>query len=194
MHNKEAYTRQVIDNQLSNLGWKIKENVYLEEPRTKEEKKKLKSKRPDYVLYSSNSNIYEPLAIIEAKASMVGGLDGALDQASEYAKILNAPVVFATNGSFFKARHVKENKTLSYNGEDIDFLIREELLIKFKEKAIVDDRPKEVIISLSNLIKDFKAINNQLRKQGLMAGYERFSEFSTILFLKLFSEKNRARK
>ena len=185
----EAYTRQIIDSQLNNLGWVIKKNIFFEEPRTNEEKKKLEGKRPDYVIYSSNPNIYEPLAIIEAKTSVVKGLDGALDQASEYAKILGASVIFATDGSFIKTRHVKENKSLNYNGDEVDFFIKEELLVKFKEKAVVDDRPKEVVTSLSNLIKDFKAINKQLRKQGLTAGYERFSEFSTILFLKLFSEK-----
>jgi type I site-specific restriction endonuclease len=80
----EQYVRTKIDTQLSNLGWILNgsgRNVFLEEARTKEEKKILGGKRPDYVLYASDYSLYEPLAIIEAKSSKTKGLDGAIEQA-----------------------------------------------------------------------------------------------------------------
>ena len=64
----EAETRVLIDRNLENLGWKLSgkdQNVYYEQPRTEAEKKKLGGKRPDYVLYSKESD--RPLIVIEAK-------------------------------------------------------------------------------------------------------------------------------
>ena len=64
----EAATRLLIDRNLENLGWKLTgkdQNVYCEQPRTEAEKKKLGGKRPDYVLYSKESD--KPLIVIEAK-------------------------------------------------------------------------------------------------------------------------------
>ena len=64
----EAETRVLIDRSLENLGWKLSgkdQNVYYEQPRTEAEKKKLGGKRPDYVLYSKESD--RPLIVIEAK-------------------------------------------------------------------------------------------------------------------------------
>ena len=63
----EAETRVLIDRSLENLGWKLSgkdQNVYYEQPRTEAEKKKLGGKRPDYVLYSKESD--KPLIVIEA--------------------------------------------------------------------------------------------------------------------------------
>ena len=64
----EAETRVLIDRSLENLGWKLSgkdQNVYYEQPRSEAEKKKLCGKRPDYVLYSKDSD--KPLIVIEAK-------------------------------------------------------------------------------------------------------------------------------
>lgn len=55
----EAETRILIDRSLENLGWKLngkEQNVFYEQPRTEAEKKKLGGKRPDYVLYSKESD------------------------------------------------------------------------------------------------------------------------------------------
>ena len=55
----EAETRVLIDRSLENLGWKLsgkEQNVYYEQPRSEAEKKKLGGKRPDYVLYSKDSD------------------------------------------------------------------------------------------------------------------------------------------
>lgn len=101
----EQYVRTKINNQLFNLGWLLDggaKNVFQEEPRTRDERLKLKGKRPDYCLYSSDLNRYEPLAIIETKSVKNYGLDGAIEQGLDYAYSLNAPLVFATDGVFIK--------------------------------------------------------------------------------------------
>lgn len=190
----EQYVRTKINNQLANLGWYLTgatKNVFQEEPRTRSEKSSLKGKRPDYVLYSTDINRIEPLAIIETKSTKNIGLDGAIEQGAEYAYKLNAPIVFATDGVFYKTLHTKTNSPLSLNGEYVDTLIKETIALQFLTSNELDLRPKKIQTSLHTLIQNFKSINEILRKQGLTAGYERFSEFATILFLKLFSEKER---
>lgn len=64
----EADTRLLIDTALTNLGWKLDgkdKNVFVEQPKTETERKLLGGKRPDYVLYSNESD--RPLIVIEAK-------------------------------------------------------------------------------------------------------------------------------
>ena len=89
----EADTRFLIDRNLQNLGWRfegIDRNVYLEQPRSEKERKKLQGKRPDYVLYSKEDD-RNPLIIIEAKKKGER-IDTALEQGIRYAKALEAPV------------------------------------------------------------------------------------------------------
>ncbi len=98
----EQNVRTLVDGQLKNLDWNLqpgkKCNVFQEQPRTDKERKKLKGKRPDYVLYSSKeTHREEPLAIIETKKPGVN-LEEALKQGNWYAEKLNAPIVFATDG------------------------------------------------------------------------------------------------
>mgnify|MGYP002649462328 CR=1 FL=1 len=79
----EADTRLLIDTNLANLGWSLtgkNKNVFVEQPRTEEERKQLKGKRPDYVLYSKESE--RPLIIIEAKKKGEK-IDKALEQGIE---------------------------------------------------------------------------------------------------------------
>ena len=57
----EADTRMLIDTALTNLGWVLNptdpnRNVYFEQAKTEKERKMLKGKRPDYVLYSNGTN------------------------------------------------------------------------------------------------------------------------------------------
>ena len=64
----EADTRLLINTALTNLGWKLDgkdKNVFVEQPKTEAERKLLGGKRPDYVLYSKESD--RPLIVIEAK-------------------------------------------------------------------------------------------------------------------------------
>ncbi len=184
----EAETRLLIDRSLENLGWKLKgkdKNVFFEQPRTETERKKLGGKRPDYVLYSKGSD--KPLIVIEAKKKG-SRIDAALEQGIGYARTLEAPLVFATDGVFCKAFHTGANRTPILNGEEIDEFIREALALRYLTSYEVNTVSPKVQYDRKELIRIFDEANNMLRGEGLRAGIERFGEFANILFLKLISE------
>lgn len=184
----EADTRILIDKSLENLGWKLlgkEQNVFFERPRTDVERKKLGGKRADYVLYTEKSD--KPLIIIEAKRKGEN-ISKALEQGIDYAKTLEATLVYATDGLFCKSYHAKFDRTPLLNGEEIDEFIRENLALQYLTNWDVNTISEKVRTSRKDLIKIFNEANNMLRSEGLRAGIERFSEFANILFLKLISE------
>lgn len=186
----ERDTEILIDNQLKNLGWHndphaANRNVYQQRVKTDEQKQRLGGKRPDYILYPTNSNA--PLAIIEAK-KQGKNIHDALRQGTEYAEQLDAPIVFATDGVFTKTLHTKARKPLMLNGDEVDELIRETLALKYLVTNEISTLDKRVIKSRGELISIFGTVNNLLREEGLQKGLERFTEFSNILFLKVLSE------
>lgn len=190
----EAETRVLIDRSLENLGWKLSgkdQNVYYEQPRSEIEKKKLGGKRPDYVLYSKDSD--KPLIVIEAKKKGVR-LDVALEQGVQYAKAIEAPLVFATDGVFCKAFHTVANRPPILNGEEIDEFIREALALRYLTSYEVNTVSPKVQYDRKELIRIFDEANNMLRGEGLRAGIERFGEFANILFLKLISESEQIKR
>jgi len=183
----EKDTIYLINRSLENLGWKFEgkdKNVYQEQPRTEAERRVLEHKRPDYVLYSKD---HEPLIVIEAKKKGER-IDSALEQGIFYAKKLNAPLVFATDGVFCKSFHTQANRTPLLNGEELDEFIREAMAMKFLGEWNVNTVSQKVQYDRQELIKIFDTANNMLRSEGLRAGEERFGEFANILFLKLISE------
>ena len=189
----EADTRMLIDRSLENLGWEAEgrqKNIYLESPRTLQERRKLDGKRPDYVLYSKT--IDRPLIIIEAKRKG-SRLDSALEQGIAYARILEAPLVFATDGVFCKSFHTFANRPPILNGEEIHELIREALALRYLNTHEVNTVSPKVQYSRKELIKVFDDANNILRAEGLRAGIERFGEFANILFLKLIDENEQVK-
>ena len=186
----ETDVRVQVDERLKNLGWLLsgsKKNVFLEQPKTDSEKSKLNGKRPDYVLYENGKDT--PLIVIETKKAGLN-INSALEQGTRYAEALNAPIVFATDGVFYKSLHTISKKPLVLNGEEVDELIRELTAIQYLNSGSyeLDTIPKQVQLSRQELIGIFDEANNSLRVEGLRAGIERFSEFANILFLKLFSE------
>jgi len=190
----EAETRVLIDQSLENLGWKLSgkdQNVYYEQPRTKAEKKKLGRKRPDYVLYSQESD--RPLIIIEAKRKG-SRIDEALEQGISYARAINAPLVFATDGVFCKAFHTDANRPPILNGEEVDEFLRETLALRYLTSYEVNTVSPKVQYDRKELIRIFDEANNMLRGEGLRAGIERFGEFANILFLKLISESEQIKR
>lgn len=190
----EAETRVLIDRNLENLGWKLngtEQNVYYEQPRSEAEKKKLGGKRPDYVLYSKESD--KPLIVIEAKKKGAR-IDAALEQGISYAKAIEAPLVFATDGVFCKAFHTVANRPPILNGEEIDEFIREALALRYLTSYEVNTVSPKVQYDRKELIRIFDEANNMLRGEGLRAGIERFGEFANILFLKLISESEQIKK
>ena len=190
----EAETRVLIDRSLENLGWKLsgkEQNVYYEQPRSEAEKKKLGGKRPDYVLYSKDSD--KPLIVIEAKKKGVR-LDAALEQGIQYAKAIEAPLVFATDGVFCKAFHTVANRPPILNGEEVDEFIREALALRYLTSYEVNTVSPKVQYDRKELIRIFDEANNMLRGEGLRADIERFGEFANILFLKLISESEQIKR
>ena len=188
----EQDVRTMIDEQLRNLGWNMnrsdgKCNVFQEQPRTSEEKNRLNGSRPDYVLYSSDKSREKPIAIIETKKPGKD-LNLALEQAFKYAKNLDAPIIFATDGVFYKTMHLGKQNPLILNGEEVDELMRELDAIKFLENNEVNTISESVIYDRRELIRIFEESNDLLRDEGFRAGIERFGEFSNILFLKLIGE------
>lgn len=190
----EAETRTLIDTTLTNLGWKLKgkdKNVFFEQPRTEVERKKLGGKRPDYVLYSKESD--KPLIVIEAKKKGAR-IDTALEQGINYARAIDAPLVFATDGVFCKAFHTIANRPPILNGEEIDEFIREALALRYLTSYEVNTVSPKVQYDRKELIRIFDEANNMLRGDGLRAGIERFGEFANILFLKLVSENEQIKR
>lgn len=190
----EQDTRYIIDSNLSNKGWILdinnpKKNVFFETDinRILDNPKLRKSKlKPDYVLVDSNS---KPIGVIEAKA---GGknLDIALEQATEYANILQAPLIFAMNNSYCKTKHLYTNKPLFINNSEVNELIKQTEASKFLQDNTnaIYTVPKKVILSRQDLIRIFGEINKTLRGAGIKSGDDRLTEFANILFLKLFTE------
>ena len=189
----EADTRILIDRSLENLGWKFTgkdQNVFFEQPKTAIERKKLGGKRPDYVLYSKDAR---PLIVIEAKKKGAR-IDAALEQGIDYARILGAPLVFATDGVFCKTFHTIANRPPVLNGEEIDEFIREALALRYLTTYEVNTVSPKVQYDRKELIRVFDEANNMLRGDGLRAGIERFGEFANILFLKLISESEQIKQ
>ena len=190
----EAETRILIDRSLENLGWILngkEQNVFYEQPRTEAEKKKLGGKRPDYVLYSKESD--KPLIVIEAKKKG-SRIDTALEQGINYARAIEAPLVFATDGVFCKAFHTVANRPPILNGEEVDEFMREALALRYLTSYEVNTVSPKVQYDRKELIRIFDEANNMLRGEGLRAGIERFGEFANILFLKLISESEQIKR
>lgn len=192
----EQDTEWILNNILANNGWIIDntpdKNVFFQKSR-EEHKNKLETfsrkkgyKKPDYILYKDN----QIAGVIEAKK---GGesLEKALRQATEYAEMLEAPLVFASNGAYVETYHLYKKKPLFINNERLDRLVKYKEAIEFIESGenAIFTIPPELIKSKEELIQVFKKVNNLLRKANILSGYDRISEFSTILFLKLISEQ-----
>lgn len=194
----EAHARTQIDIRLQNLGWVLDQrdkrcNVFQEQAKTDEQNKKFKGGHPDYVLYESGTDI--PLAIIEAKKPGED-LDKAMEQAVErYAKPIQAPLAFAFNDTFVTARHVFQGRPLKIDGEELQDFIDQLTALRFiNDGAEILSAPKGINFTRDELIDIFKDVNKLLRKEGKRDGYERFSAFAEILFLKLIDEYERLRE
>lgn len=197
-HPLEAHTRSEIDLRLRNLGWVFDEknsecNVFQERAKTKEQTKKFGGTRPDYVLYESGTD--NPIAIIEAKKPGKA-LDDALKQGEKYAKAINAPLVFAFNDTFVITKHLtQQGRPLKIDGEELqDFTDQLSSLRFIHEGAEILSTPKGINFSREQLLEIYKKINKKLRKDGLRDGYERFSAFAEILFLKLVDESEKLKE
>lgn len=194
----EAHTRMQIHTRLRNFGWNLDENdpncnVFQERAKTQRQVKLLRNKRPDFILYETGSDI--PIAIIEAK-KQGEDLERALLQASDlYAKPLEAPLVFAFNDTFVVSKHIGQGRTLKIDGEELQDFTDQFTALRFvQEGAEILSAPKGMNFNRKELLNIFKTTNNLLREEGLRDGYERFSAFSEMLFLKLIDESEKLKE
>ena len=193
----EVDTRESINTRLKHLGWVIEQqnpkcNVFQERVKTQEQAKSLKGKRPDYILYQSHTDT--PIAVIEAKRPG-DDLDKALQQAIEYCNPLSVPLAFACNNTFAIPKHIFLDNPLKIDGEEIQDFVDESTSLRFVDEGPeITSAPPGTDLTRSDLIKTYTAANNVLREDGLREGYERFSTFSEILFLKFIDESEALRQ
>jgi len=136
----EQQTEWIINNILVNGGWiidnKPEKNVYFQKARPEHQhllesfSKKKGYKKPDYILYQED----KLAGIVEAKR---GGepLDKALKQATEYAEMLKAPLVFASNGAYVETYHLTKDKPLFIIFKANIRTRRREVLLEFNKKT-----------------------------------------------------------
>lgn len=143
----------------------------------------MNGKNPDFLVYETDSS--NILAVIEAKRPSVG-LDAAVQQAIElYAKPLNIPIIFVYNAGAFYAC-TKDKQPIKIDGIELNDFVDETTLLHLIEGNFdIESVPQGFSISRAELLSKFKTANKLLRKAGLRDGYERFSVFSDLMFLKL---------
>jgi type I restriction enzyme M protein len=189
----------LIDWQLKARGWQPYQNeagrnVFRQAPKSGEERAKLGRLRPDFILYA-DADSGRATAIIEAKKPNKP-LALALEQGKQYAKLLNAPIVVATDGYILKTWHLPSNAPLFFNSGEVDEIFSPELALHFARENVYQSFGKDERVGKRELIKKFGNANDILREEGLDAGIVRFSEFANLMFLKLWFEtenKNKAR-
>ena len=191
----EQHTRTQIVMRLHNLGWVLDEkdpacNVYQEHAKTTAQDKLFRGKNPDFVLYEPGTDT--PIAVIEAKRPGED-LPAALAQGIDlYAAPLGCPLALAFSDTFVISRHLLQKRPLKIDGEEVQDFIDAATALRFvDEGAEILSAPRGINFSREELLDIFKATNNLLRKEGLRDGYERFSTFAEILFLKLIDESER---
>lgn len=82
-----------------------------------------------------------------------------------------------------------QSRPLKIDGEELQDFIDQITALRFlNEGSEILSAPKGINFNRDELIGIFKNVNKLLRKEGLRDGYERFSAFSEILFLKLIDE------
>lgn len=192
----EAEVRQQIDQRLQAQGWTLdpqspNRDVFIERSVMRRlgevQKRKLENLAPDYVLFSDNV----PVAVLEAKKPKVS-IESAFEQGVDYAERIGCDFVFACNGPTFKSLHAPSGQPMFLNNVEVTEPLPPAGLRKFCEgrSNSVFTVPHRVIESRAQLIDVFESLNNVLRRAGIRAGLERFTEFANILFLKLLSERD----
>lgn len=135
---------------LKKSGWNIKtqirEQVYFTDGKIHVRgniTKRGKRKRADYILYYK-PNI--PIGIIEVKNNNFSVRSG-MQQALEYADILDIPNVYSSNGDSFYEHTIGKSKVTEQEINLDQFPTPDELWSKFKEYKNINDNHEEKIIS-----------------------------------------------
>ena len=188
----ESETEVSIDNQLTAKGWVLDprnpdRNVYKQQARTAEQNAKLGRMRPDYVLYADKHSD-KPTIVIEAKRpgeSLQAGLQKAVEI---YAQRIDAPIIIASDGYFFKTWHRTFKEPLFLDNREVNDFFNSDTALLFVKSSNISIFSKTVPLKHTELIEKFKKANDILKREGLSAGVERFSEFANLMFLKLLFE------
>ena len=192
----EAEVRQQIDQRLSAQGWILdpespSRDVFVERSVVKRlgtiQRRKLQDLSPDYVFFADSV----PVAILEAKKPKAS-IERAFEQGMDYADRIGCDFVFACNGPTFKSLHAPSGQPMFLNNLEVTEPLAPSRLRKFwqSQSNSVFTVPHRVIESRAQLIDVFESLNSVLRRAGIRAGLERFTEFANILFLKLLSERD----
>ncbi len=190
----EAHTRVIIEDRLRALGYNMDEshpevcNIFRERAKYQYQDDVLQAKNPDFLVYETGKS--RILAVIEAKRPSCT-LEKAIDQAIDYyATPLDIPIVFVYNSNAFFACS-KDRRAIKINKIEISDFVDEKTLISLIDNNFeIETVPPGFKLSRADLLKKFKTANNLLRKAGLRDGYERFSVFADLMFLKLKSSFN----
>ena len=98
-----------------------------------------KPKRADYLLYLSANN---PIAVIEAKDN-THSISYGLQQAMEYARMLDLPFAFSSNGDGFAEHDFLTGKERQFGLED--FPTERELIARYKQESGISSQ-QEIIL------------------------------------------------
>lgn len=184
----EDLARIRINNILTELGWRLDGNnpnvTVGGDTLSPEHKRRLRSKKPDYILYPDNSTT--PIGVIEAKKPGVN-LARGLEQGAEYARRLGEPdmLIFASDGSVTVARNIHGN-SLRINGEVVNSLLSLRQVASLARNPNLDTG--RAVKSVDDLIQIFKRASNKLRGAGVEPGLDSLYKFCAILFVRLKSE------
>lgn len=98
-----------------------------------------KPKRADYILYRSANN---PIAVVEAKDN-THGVSYGLQQAMTYARMLDVPFAYSSNGDGFIEHDFLTGQEREFGLEE--FPTEQELIIRYKNEAKLTS-PQELIL------------------------------------------------
>ena len=144
---KETETREAITYSLNKSGWRLFKNMRYEYPitdgrvRIDEEGKayREKSLSADYLLFAPNG---KPLAIVEAKRE--GQIVGTgIQQAINYADLIDAPFAFSSNGETFEFYCLSTAEQESFDMDS--FPTQEELWERFCKSKNYTSEQLEII-------------------------------------------------
>jgi type I restriction enzyme M protein len=97
-------------------------------------------------------------------------------------------IVFVTDRTIVQSHDRRTGMPLRIDGEPVTEFLSEKQLLRFVDEGPDIRTPAKAELSRKELIAVFGEANELLRKEGLRAGGERFTEFANLLFLKLISE------
>lgn len=148
--SEEDICAKYITKAVRNSGWteaQIRREVFFTDGKISVQGKmhyRGKRKRADYILYLK-PNI--PLAVIEAKDNK-HGVGAGMQQAKEYAKILDLPFVFSSNGDgfLFYNKTAEDNEPLEQQLTNDEFPTPDHLWQRYKRWKNISDTEAAIIL------------------------------------------------